>query len=221
MIDIFTDPKYIGLYNGVPLPRPQPSDFATSFFKGQKGLKFVDIGASDGVTCSNSLTFELNFEWTGLCVEPHPVAFKKLKENRTCVCLNHAVSDKNEEVSFIVVEGYAEMLSGIAKHFDPRHKNRLAGDVESHNDKAYKQIITAKTLQSILDENDLSEVNYLSVDTEGSELAIMKGIDFNKTKIDLISLEVNFELEPVNSAMKEYGYKFLDKVCSDAFYTKA
>ena len=220
MIDIFTDPKYIHLY-GTPPPRPQPSDFAVDFFKGRQNLKFVDIGASDGVTWSNSLPFELNYKWTGLCIEPHPAAFKKLTENRSCTCLNYAVSDKDEEVSFIVVEGYAEMLSGITKHYDSRHRDRLVSDVESHNDKAYKIKIAAKTLQTILDEQSIQEVNYLSIDTEGAELAIMKGIDFNKTKIELISLEVNYELEPTNKIMQECGYRFLNKVCGDAFYIKA
>lgn len=220
MVDIFTDAKFRHLYTDLP-PRPQPSDFAVSFFKGKEGLTFVDIGAADGVTWNNSLPFELNYNWDGLCIEPHPVSFKKLTENRKTKCLNLAISDKDEEVSFIVVEGYAEMLSGITKHFDNRHKDRLVNDVENHNDKAYKQRIMARTLQSVLEEHSIKEVNYLSVDTEGAELAIMRGINFNKTKIDLISLEVNYELDPVNNTMNEYGYKFLEKVCGDAFYTKA
>ena len=219
MVDIFTDAKYRKFYEGN-VPRPQPSDFAVKFFNNKEEGVFVDVGASDGITWSNSLSFEINYKWKGLCIEPHPVAFGKLKENRNCTCLNLAVSDKNEEVNFIVVEGYAEMLSGISKYFDSRHKDRLVNDVESHNDKAYKQKIAAKSLQTILDEHNINEVDYLSVDTEGAELVIMNGIDFNKTKINLISLEVNYELDPVNKAMGQYGYKFLEKVCGDAFYTK-
>ena len=219
MIDIFTDPQYKHLYDCVP-PRPQPSDFAVSFFKGKTGLTFVDVGANDGITWSNSLPFELNYNWNGLCIEPHPQAFKRLKQNRKCKCLNLAISNTNEEVSFIVVEGQAEMLSGIARYYDSRHKNRLVNEVDNNKDKAYKQKIFAKSLQAVLDENNIKEVNYLSIDTEGSEVAVIEGIDFSKTHIDLISMEVNYEIEPTCDVMIKKGYKFLQKVCGDAFFTK-
>ena len=112
------------------------------------------------------------------------------------------------------------MLSGISKFYDPRHKDRLVGEVEKHNDKVYKQKINAKSLQTVFNEYNLKYIDYLSVDTEGSELIIIDGINFDETKINLISLEVNYELTPVNEAMERKGYSFLEKICGDAFYKK-
>ncbi len=51
-----------------------------NFFRGKRGGVFVDIGAYDGETFSNSLFFERTMGWTGLCVEPLPSAFEKLQD---------------------------------------------------------------------------------------------------------------------------------------------
>ena len=218
MIDIFTDSKFCHLYDAV--PRPQPSDYATEYFQGKQNGTFVDVGAADGITWSNSLTFELNYNWKGLCIEPHPEFFKKLQQARQATCLQEAVSDTEETVNFVIVNGYAEMLSGLEKHYDTRHKERITREVNEHQDNAYKIQLQTKKLQHILDQHNIDYIDYLSVDTEGAEMAILKGIDWNKTYIDLISLEVNYELEPVNDFMSNLGYKFLRKVCCDAFYSK-
>jgi len=219
IIDIYNHPKYKHLYDCI-APRPQPPDFALHYFNNAENLTFIDIGANDGVTWSNSLSMEINYGWNGICIEPHPVAYKKLIQNRSCKCLNLAVSDSDLELDFLVIEGKAEMLSGLIKDFHPEHKNRINEEVARNNDKAYKQKVHSKPLHLILKENNIDKVNYLSIDTEGSELSIIKGIDFSKTNIDLISLEVNYEIEPTNQLMNSVGYKFLNKICGDAFYIK-
>jgi hypothetical protein len=66
-----------------------------TFFKSKDGQGyFVDVGAYDGVTFSNSLFFERHLGWSGICIEPLPAAFEKLRGSRTAVCLNCAVADR-------------------------------------------------------------------------------------------------------------------------------
>jgi FkbM family methyltransferase len=219
MIDVYNDPKYKSNYNFI-VPRPQPPDFAIHFFQGAQGLTFIDVGANDGVTWSNSLTLEINYAWSGICIEPHPVAYKKLIANRSCQCLNLAVSDVDLELDFFIIEGKAEMLSGLLKDYHPEHKKRIRHEVLLNKDKTYIKKVQSKPLHIILQENNISKVNYLSIDTEGSELTVVQGIDFSKVNIDLISLEVNYEIEPANHLMDSVGYKFLAKICGDAFYAK-
>lgn len=57
-----------------------------NFFRGRRGGVFVDAGATDGETSSNSLFFERFMDWRGLCVEPRPDAFAKLAALRKCQC---------------------------------------------------------------------------------------------------------------------------------------
>ena len=219
IIDIYNDPKYKPLYD-CDAPRPQPGDFAIKFFNYAENLFFVDVGANDGATWSNSLSLEINYNWDGICIEPHPKAYERLLDHRKCKCLNVAVSDKDEEIFFMVIEGKAEMLSGLVKDYHPDHKNRIIRETSANNDKVYKEKILSKTLKTIFEENNIKNVDYLSIDTEGSELSILTGIDFNNVDIKLISLEVNYEIESVHEYMNKLGYKFLNKICADAFYVK-
>jgi hypothetical protein len=85
------------------------------FYDYHKNLYFVDIGAYDGESLSNTLLLEKYYDWKGICIEPLPCTFNKLKEKRNCICINTALYNKsNEELEFIV----AEMLSGIVKNID-------------------------------------------------------------------------------------------------------
>jgi FkbM family methyltransferase len=166
IIDIYSDPKYRHLYD-CEAPRPQPPDFAINFFNKLEGLTFVDVGANDGLTWSNSLSMEINYGWRGICIEPHPVAYSKLIKNRPLTkCLNLAVSDIELELDFLVIEGKAEMLSGLIKDFHPEHKKRINEEVSRNGDKAYRQKILSKSLHSILLENNILDIEYLSIDTD-------------------------------------------------------
>ena len=60
---------------------------------------FIDIGANDGITFSNSLLFG-EMGWEGICVEPNPITFKELGECRNCHCLNACITDCDGSVDF-------------------------------------------------------------------------------------------------------------------------
>lgn len=57
-----------------------------NFFRGKRNGVFVDVGAQDGETGSNSLFFEDFLGWRGLCLEPQPQTFAKLRARRKCDC---------------------------------------------------------------------------------------------------------------------------------------
>ena len=88
-------------------PRPLPSHGGVFFsqvgqdmwlakhvlFAGTAGRGvFVEAGAADGVTGSNTLWLERERAWTGVCVEPHPETFQHLRRLRPgCVAVHAAV----------------------------------------------------------------------------------------------------------------------------------
>lgn len=222
MTDPFVDEPYKSrLYpDYVVVPRPQPSDTALAFFGGKKDGLFVDIGAHDGNTWSNSLPFELNYGWSGICIEPQIHLFKKLVHTRKARCMNVAVSDQDGVEEFTFVPGDACAISGLTSKMDQRHLGRIDDEVRKSNGKIQKAMLTCRTLTSILDEYNMSHINYLSIDTEGSEPQIIAGIDFSRISIDLISMEVNYELDPIVNMMEARGYKYLTKTCGDCFFTK-
>ena len=199
------------------------TDFVINYFKNAKNKTFVDIGANDGVSWSNTLRLERDYEWTGICIEPHPTMFKRLASNRKAICLELAVNDKEGVLDFMTIEGTweANMLSGLLENYDPRHRERIEGEYRRYGGTASINKVKCSPLHDILKKNNIEKVDYLSIDTEGSEENILKSIDFTAVNVELISAEVNYELQPLEAILSSNGYVFLDKVHQDAFFRKS
>src|SRR5215510_8537437 len=67
----------------------------TNLLRGKRGGVFVDVGAYDGVALSNTCYFEKELGWTGLCIEPNPIVFERLTQNRNCTTVNCGVGGKD------------------------------------------------------------------------------------------------------------------------------
>lgn len=188
-----------------------------NYFKNKVNGVFVDVGAHDGKTYSNSKFFE-DLGWSGLCIEPIPSIFNQLKENRKCICENYAVSDVEGEDEFLLVHGYAEMLSGLAKEYDPMHLDRIKGEINHYG--GSKEIIKINTLklQTLLDKHNINSVDFLSVDTEGNELKVLKSIDFTKTKIFSVSIENNYKDKSINEFLSNVGFEYVTNLDVDEIY---
>ena len=177
-------------------------------YKNKENGYFIDVGANDGVTLSNTYLLEQKYGWTGICIEPLPSAFKKLEgvRNKSTICINKAVTDVTGQiVKFSVAE--QDLLSGITEHLS----NHRAEQIK----KSPLQLIDVETitLTDILDQNNApSFIEYMSLDTEGTELMILNGLDFDKYKIGYINLEHNWK-EPQRTQIKKLleskGYQYL------------
>jgi FkbM family methyltransferase len=161
------------------------------FHNKKKGI-FVDVGAHDGISYSNSYYFEKELGWTGICVEPHPSIFPQLKENRNAICYQVCAGNNDGVVQFIKVDGAPEMLSGIVNSYDPRHLARLKHEINLYGGSYEIVNIPSRTLSTLFEENNLFEIDFLSIDVEGSEKEVLEGIDFNKYKIKCILVEKNY-----------------------------
>ena len=84
------------------------------------------------------------------------------------------------------------MLSGIKETMSEEHLKRIKKEQKENN--AYDIIqVQSKNFNTIMIENDIQEIDYLSIDTEGSEYDIVLSIDFEKIKIHVIDIEVNYK----------------------------
>ena len=186
----------------------------TNVFKGFKNGFFVDVGAHDGVSINNSLFFEKNNDWTGINVEPIESVYSKLIVNRPqCININCAVNNEDGFSEFILNKGYTEMISGLKNEFDPRHKNRLSVELSHFGGTTEIVTVPTKRLETIFTENNVSLVNYLSIDVEGAEFEVIKSINFDKVFIDVIGFENNYEDQGliIMNYLKEKGYRLLQK----------
>jgi len=226
MIDPFLEhydwyPDFHPLNN--PIPRPQPIDAVLQFFNYKRNGIFIDIGAYDGFTWSNSLALEKYYDWKGICVEPIPEVFEKLKEKRTAKCVQAAVTDFDGIVDFIKVQGYAEMLSGIIETMNSSHRKRIDDEIKNRGGKQEIIKLKAEKLQTIIDREDIKNIDYLSIDVECGELKVLSGVDWDKTNITLISCEVNryedSNYQVIFDYFKSINYTHLGRVCGDEFFS--
>ena len=83
------------------------------------------------------------------------------------------------------------MLSGIYNKYDPRHIKRIRE--EKKTDEQHHLVeMKCQTLATILGRNKVSEIDYLSIDTEGNELGILQGVNFDAVKIKYLTIENNY-----------------------------
>lgn len=165
--------------------------FAIEFFNKKRDLTFAEIGAFDGINLSNTYLLEKKYGWKGVCIEPIEEEFDKLKQNRSCNVIQKAVySSSGKKLVFSVKE--SGMLSGIKDNIDC-HK---------HASLKKETIVETITFNDLAKQLDLPKlIHYVSLDTEGSELEVLNGVDFNEYTFGLLNLEHNF-VEPRRTQMK-------------------
>lgn len=153
---------------------------------------------------------ETKYKWKGICCEPIPKNFEKLVKNRpNSICYKEAVYNQSGlTLTFNIAKGF-DLLSGIAKHID-RHKSRVDAN------KTTIKVQTISLLDVLNKANSPKFIEYMSLDTEGSELEILKNFDFEKYTFGLIDVEHN-HIEPRRTEIKNlllskgYIYKGANK----------
>lgn len=179
--------------------------FIDNFFSQKREGFFVDIGAHHPTDGSNSYFFEKERGWGGICIEPQYTLYKKIKEKRKCICLNCAITDKNGTSEFHTIDGYSNALSGLKEDHDERHVKRIESEMNSYGGKVCKSYVVTKKLQDVFDEYGIKEVDFCSIDTEGSELKIIQSIDFGRTNIKLFCIENNYQTTEIKEYLEKTG----------------
>lgn len=180
---------------------------------------FIEVGADDGVDKSNTLFFEKK-GWKGICVEPSPTRFKRLENNRSCLCFNNAIHSHSGKMDFLDIDGYGKGLSGIVESYDPRHLNRIKQETSGNKNTGYvKNIeVECRPLGDILREVGVKHVDYISIDVEGNELAVLQSIDFDEVTFDVFSIENNYEDLSIRRFLEGKGYVLFTRLEIDDIY---
>ncbi len=166
------------------------------------GGYFVEFGATDGILRSNTYLLEKEFGWKGILSEPAQSYEDKLRRNRSASIDTRCVySESGKTVSFHEVESME--LSGISdfKHIGGWEKER--GNFKEY----YVETISLNDL--LVEKKAPKVINYISVDTEGSEFEILSTFPFDKWDVECFSIEHNFSEneEKLDSLMESNGYR--------------
>jgi FkbM family methyltransferase len=177
---------------------------------------FVEFGATDGVRLSNTFMLEKEFGWSGLCAEPNPEFFAKLQKNRSCVVSRDCISGQSgQQVRFVLADEYG----GINDFFNDTHN----GKREAFSALGKEIALTTLSLDDFLKKHDAPHtIDYLSLDTEGSEYEILRNFPFEKWDVRLITVEHNFT--PIRDQIRELlsskGYSWQEAQTDDLFELK-
>jgi len=192
--------------------------FLLKLFPNKKKGVFLDIGAYDGLYYSNSFYLEKEMGWNGICVEPNPFVFEKLKVNRKCSLIKCCISEQPGEFDFLIVNGYGEMLSGLIDFFDEKHLTRIDKIISEHGGSKEIIKVPAHPIKTILSEKGIYEVDYCNIDVEGGEMTVLKSIDFSAVKIRVFTIENNYGTNNVKKFLTTKGYRLIGKLGSDEVY---
>jgi FkbM family methyltransferase len=184
------------------------------------GGYFLDSGASNGLRGSNTRMLEHTFGWRGICIEPNTALFEELVRNRGCVCLSCCLYDREGSVDFLEAAG---VYGGIVQEYAPSVWH-LAQRLLIQRASGGTPPVTrkpARTLRSILKEAGAPPViDYWSLDTEGSELAILKSFPFDDYCFRVLTVEHNNEpvREDIRAFLQARGYTFVRSLGIDDGY---
>lgn len=163
-------------------------DLAAQFFLAKSGREngyFVEFGATNGLKLSNTYLLETAFSWNGIVAEPSKQWHEDLQSFRKCDIDYRCVwSQTGDWIEFSEVpEGEFSTIS-IFSAFDGNERLRKTDT---------KYLVETVSLDDLLKQrNAPTEIDFLSIDTEGSEYEILRVFPFSEWVINFIAVEHNY-----------------------------
>lgn len=177
--------------------------FVLSHLQFKENGYFVEFGATNGIDLSNSYLLETEFSWRGILVEPAKFWHKSLRENRPLANIEEMCvwSESNHCLDFNESD-FAELSTiNSFSSIDIHANRRLIGS---------RYTVTSISLNDLLRKyNSPKHIDYLSIDTEGSEFKILSALDFSEFSFGVITVEHNFSdsRQNLHSLLTSNGYK--------------
>ena len=176
--------------------------FVLQYLNFKKKGYFVEFGAANGKYLSNTYLMEKKFSWTGILCEPAKNFQQELKNNRSCIIEDICVWNKsNELLEFIETDIPEHSSLTRFSLLDRMAHTRRKGD-------RYK--VKTITLNELFEKNNVpKEMDYLSIDTEGSEFEILESLNHDKYKFNFITCEHMYtqKREKIYNLLLSKGYK--------------
>jgi len=201
----------------------QQDFFLHQIFGNRRNGIFVDVGSTDGFSFSNTFFFEQQLNWTGLCFEPNKNTYDTLKRVRSrSKCYNACVGNATGVKKFLQCTGYTRMLSGLLECMSDDHIRRINREINTFGGSKSIVDVNVVTLADIFRQQSLEKVDLLSIDTEGAEIHVLRGIDWSLITISIIILEMldrnSQESQEIIDFLLERGYTQVGYVCQDVVF---
>jgi FkbM family methyltransferase len=178
---------------------------------------FLDFGAFDGETISNTYVLEKELGWRGICVEPNPRFYPNLCHSRKCISVNVALWPQSRELLRFVdahglstIEAYKDADANAGRRLQATHG---VIEVETLNPTELLRRFNAPEL-----------IDFLSLDVEGAEYEVLSALDFRTYAIALMTVEHNHDLprqDKIRAYLAQFGYEVVQNRNDDFFFHRA
>jgi FkbM family methyltransferase len=161
----------------------------------KKGF-FVEAGANDGITFSNTLYFEKYYKWRGILIEPIPQLASQCRINRPkCIVEQYALVSLDFKEAHIEMT-YCNHMSLVKGAMNEEEENiHITKGAKIQNIEPFTLKVPTKNLSTILEKHTNRNIDFLSLDIEGYELNALKGIDFDRHKPSWMLIEARYRKE--------------------------
>lgn len=176
---------------------------------------FVEVGCIDGKRFSNTLTFEER-GWKGICIEAHTDYIELLKNNRPNSIVVHCAVGESDEGQVNFYANSRGSLSTLDSGQEINFRNKFGHWFSGFT----TQRVPKKKLDTIFEELEVSKINILSIDIEGTEIEALRGLTVSKWLPELIIIETDQDEEKfVDDILLPCGYKKIYRIPNNTFYT--
>ena len=169
---------------------------------------FIEAGAHDGLTQSNTALLEFSYGWSGVLVEPIPELAARCRANRPGSHVEQAALVPRGHPAVIemtfcnrssIVSGGRGSPEADAAWLDACRRIPDQSQLEP-----YSVTVPARPLSSIVDECGLDRVDFISLDLEGYEAPALRGIDFERHRPGLLLVEISNDRQAVEKVLEPW-----------------
>ena len=194
-------------------------DLCVQFLMSVRGtnLKFIQVGANDGVFNDPLRRYILEFPWRGILVEPQPDVFAKLRANYAesgdrLIFENAAIAAGTSEIkmyrpsSSVPNAVYANSVSSINEKLTARQLGLKKGDLEQIS-------VPCATLDQLIEKHGMTDIDLLQIDAEGYDFKVLRTLDLSKQSPLIIQFEHGqlqySEVDEVVQYLSRHNYSIL------------
>ena len=190
---------------------------------GKKKGFYIELGANNGFTQSNTLWLEIFYGWRGVLIEPIQRNYEECVKNRSgkrntivrAACVSANYPEDTIALSFFDRDLFTRLWAsplGIESTVENPLLHGRAHSPEESSEDFKIEVVPAQTLTSVLEEARAPrKIDFLSLDVEGGELEVLRGINFSRFTIDWICIETQ-DFHSVEAALTPEGYVLYGKL---------
>lgn len=180
---------------------------------------YIECGASDGITYSNSFLLEQKYGWTGLLVEPIQDQFEALlRYRKNSICAKYILTsseDSGKKINIVNAGPESIIIDEQIENLSMSNKERMSL-LDSQKMIKGEEFVESISISELLDKYNIKEVDVFFLDVEGSEISVLNGLDTKKHKINNIVVETG-SIDSLKDYMYTIGFEKYENIARNDF----